>query len=59
MNLKNVNNNETELMSSSLHKLKKQSMSSQEKHKTVKRLAIESDNLNNDEENFCKTQKKT
>jgi len=34
-------------------------MSFQKKHKTVKRSVIESDDLNNDEENLCETWKKT
>ena len=55
----NVNDNETELMSSSSHKQEKQSMSSQEEHKTVKRSVIESDDLSNDEEDLHETQRET
>ncbi len=53
MNLKDVDDNKTEFMSSSSYKLKKQSMSFQEKHKTVKRSVIEPDDLSNDEEDLC------
>jgi len=53
MNLKDVDDNETELMNLSLHKSEKQSMSFQKKHKTVKRSVIEFDDLSNDEEDLC------
>jgi len=59
MNLKNIDDNEIELMNSSSHKSEKWSMSFQEKHKTVKRSVIEFNDLNNDEENLCETWRET
>jgi len=57
MNLKDVDNNETEFTNSSSYKSEKQSMSSQEKHKTVKKSMIESDDLSDDEEDLCEMQR--
>jgi len=59
MNLKDVDDNEIELINSSLHKLKKWSMSFQEKHKTVKRSVIEFDDSDNDEKDLCEMWKET
>jgi len=53
MNLKDVDDNETEFTDSSSHKSEKQSMSFQEKHETVKRSVIEFDDLSDDEEDLC------
>ena len=53
MNLEDVNDNETELTDLSSHKQEKQSMSFQEKHKTVKRSVIEFDDLDDNKEDLC------
>jgi len=59
MNLKDVDDNETELISSSLYKSEKWSMSFQEECKTIKRSMIEFDDLSDDEKNLCEMWKET
>jgi len=61
MNLKD-DDDEIELTDSSSHQQGKQSMSSQERHKTAKRPAIESDYLSDDntvKEDLCETSRGT